>query len=464
MDIVFLLIGLLVGAGLGFLLARVLRGGSSGADVSGRVAELETQLAATTAALHESQLRIERERGELAGSLSAAETARDELRKQLEQAQESFRALNDQHKAEIAIREERERAEKKVLTELAPVKETLSLMQQRVSEMEKQRSEQFGQITEQLKQAQVSDEQLRQATESLSKVLNDNSSRGVWGEAQLRRVVEAAGLLRHVDFGLQETSAGESGANRPDLVVYLPGGKSLAVDSKAPMNAYFEASQLGASVTGGDAAKRKELLDKHVKALKLHIDALAKKEYWASVGVSPDFVVAFVPNESMLSAALDADPMLLEYAFAKGVALASPVSLWSVLKTIAFTWRQQEMSDEAKKLFQLGNELYARLSTMAGHVNGMRSSLETTVKKFNQFVSSLESRVLVTARKFPGLVEERIAPLGQIEEAPRLVNADELESAEAHLESLLSEVDELESAVEAELEAADAELEPEERS
>lgn len=400
-------------------------GGAAGFAIGWALARRGRGLSALQSQLYEAELTLARERGEIAGRLAAAETARDELRAQLGQAAEAMRLLDEQHRAEVALREQREREEKRVLTELAPVKETLGAMHERVAAMERQRAEQFGQLSEQLNAARLSDEHLRQATESLSRVLNDNSSRGVWGEAQLRRVVEAAGLTRHVDFALQETQSSDDKSGRPDLVVYLPGNKTLAVDSKVPLSAYFEASQIPVSVTGAEAHTRKNLIAQHVKAVRGHIDALSKREYWSALGTSPDFTVCFVPNESMLGVALDADPELLEYAFSRHIALASPVSLWSVLKTIAFTWRQQEMSDEAQKLFSLGSELYARLGTMAGHIGRMRGSIEGSVKHFNELVGALERRVLVTARKFPGLAEDKLGAPDPIELTPVYPSAPE---------------------------------------
>ncbi|MFB7251919.1 DNA recombination protein RmuC [Microbacterium sp. NPDC056234] len=288
-----------------------------------------------------------------------------------------------------------------VLTALAPVRESLQQMQHKVSTLEQERHAQFGSLAEQLRRAQESDEALRATTESLAGALRSTATRGVWGETQLRRVVEAAGLTRHVDFDLQSTIFSDRGQGRPDMVIRLAGGASIAVDAKVPLDAYLEASALGAGEK--DEASRRALMQKHVKAVRAHIDALAKKAYWSGLDSSPEFVICFLPNESLLAAAIDEDPTLLDYAFGKRVALASPVNLWAVLKTVAYTWTQQEVSTEARTLLALGMQLYERLGTLAGHADDLRRALERTVDSYNRFAGSLESRVLVTARQFPGI-------------------------------------------------------------
>ncbi len=335
-----------------------------------------------------------------------------------------------QQRADQTERVERERREQAVLQALSPVRETLTAMQQKVADLERERTLQYGSLSEQLKQAQQADELLRTTTESLASALRSNSTRGVWGETQLRRVVEAAGLTRYVDFDTQTSITTEAGAGRPDMVINLPGGKTITVDAKVPLEHYIEASQIALTANGEEGARRKDLLGKHVKAVRGHIDALAKKQYWEGFAASPEFVICFIPSESLLSAALEEDPSLLDYAFGKRVALASPVNLWAVLKTVAYTWTQQDVSAEAKKLYELGNTLYQRLGTMAGHAEGLRRAIERTVASYNSFANSLESRVLVTARQFPGIDETKLNLLTEpapIHEAPRRLAAGEFE-------------------------------------
>jgi DNA recombination protein RmuC len=325
--------------------------------------------------------------------------------------------------------QERERREQLVLRALAPVQESLQAMQQKVTDLERDRQTQYGSLAEQLRLAQASDEALRATTESLAGALRSNATRGVWGETQLRRVVESAGLTRYVDFELQSSVTSHSGEGRPDMVVRLPGGKSLAVDAKVPLDAYLEASAIAVTAQGEDGARRSQLLQRHVKAVRAHVDALAKKAYWSGLDSSPEFVVCFLPNEALLATALDEDPTLLDYAFGKRVALASPVNLWAVLKTVAYTWTQQDVSTEARRLFDLGTELYQRLGSMAGHAEELRRAIERTVDSYNRFAGSLETRVLVTARKFPGIDEtklEAVAAPELIEKTPRRLVAPEL--------------------------------------
>ena len=394
---------------LGSLVAGLIAGwafGAAGARARSmsQLAGVREQLAATTAA-HEATLA------------------------QLAQQKEWYRDLVAQTRSDQAAREERERREQSVLRALEPVRETLQSMQMTVAELERERQNQYGTIAEQLRRAQQSDEALRATTESLASALRSGSTRGVWGETQLRRVVEAAGLTRHVDFDIQSTIETDAGAGRPDMIIRLPGDKAIAVDAKVPLDAYLEAAAVPETAVGAEAASRRALMDKHVKAIRAHVDALAKKTYWAGLTSSPEFVICFVPSESLLSTALDADPTLLDYAFGRRVALASPINLWAVLKTVAYTWTQQDVTADAKRLFDLGNELFTRLGGLASHANDLRRSIERTVESFNRFAGTLESRVLVTARKFPGIDDTKLDAVtgpAAIESAPRHLTAIEL--------------------------------------
>jgi DNA recombination protein RmuC len=321
--------------------------------------------------------------------------------------------------------------ESKLLEAIAPVRFHLEQMQQVVTRLEKDRTEQFGTIQEQLKNAIDSDAALRKQTQALSQALSSNNIRGVWGETQLRKLVELAGLIKHADFSEQASFSTESGAGRADMVINLPGGKSLAIDSKVPFNSYQEASTISDLSSGEELARRNRLIEEHVKAVKAHVDALSSKTYWSGLSASPDFVIAFVPSESLLSAALDADAGLLEYAFKKNVALASPVSLFSVLKTINYIWRQNVDETQVRTMIKLGKELYDRVGKLAEHADKLGRSITATVKDYNIFVSSLESRVLVTARKLNDLDEntlgtEQIPAPAEIEAAAQPLTASEL--------------------------------------
>ncbi|GAA2068010.1 DNA recombination protein RmuC [Microbacterium hatanonis] len=352
--------------------------------------------------------RSVRDQADAAARLAAAEAARVGVQAQLDHQQLLYRELAGQARADQAAREERERREQTVLRALAPVRDSLETMQRKVEDLERERGVQFGSLSEQLRRSHESDEALRSTTEALASAMRSSSTRGVWGETQLRRVVEAAGLMRYVDFDTQATISTVAGTGRPDMIVRLPGDKTLAIDAKVPFDAYLEASAIPFTAQGEEAARRESLLDRHARAVRAHVDALAKKSYWSGLESSPEFVVCFIPSESLLSAALEHDPALLDYAFGKRVALASPVNLWAVLKTVAYTWTQQDVSQEARQLFALGTELYERIGTLAGHADDLRRAIERTVDSYNKFAGSLESRVLVSARKFPGIDDTRL--------------------------------------------------------
>ncbi|MBB5743629.1 DNA recombination protein RmuC [Microbacterium ginsengiterrae] len=355
--------------------------------------------------------------------LARAEAEIAALRDDRDRQYDLYRDAVDHARTQQRAEAERVQQQNAVLTALAPVRESLQQMQNKVATLEQERHAQFGSLAEQLRRAQESDEALRATTESLAGALRSTSTRGVWGETQLRRVVEAAGLTRHVDFDLQSTISSDRGQGRPDMVVRLPGGTSIAVDAKVPLDAYLEASALVGDV---NEAQRRSLMLKHVKAVRAHVDALAKKAYWAGLEASPEFVICFLPSESLLAAAIDEDPALLDYAFGKRVALASPVNLWAVLKTVAYTWTQQEVSTEARRLLTLGTQLFDRLGTLAGHADDLRRALERTVDSYNKFAGSLEGRVLVTARQFPGIDASTLDSTTPIESGTRKFTAPEL--------------------------------------
>ena len=365
--------------------------------------------------------------GDLAVRAATAEARISGKDEQISSLERMIAELRDSNERRVLEDSERAREEHKVLEALAPVKETLQAMQTKVNDLENQRQEQYGQIAQQLTESRQFGEELRATTQSLASALSSNSVRGTWGEAQLRRLVEVAGLTAHVDFDTQTTMKTDGGTIRPDMVINLPGGKTIVIDAKVPFNSYLEASQIPITATGEEAARRKSLMDQHVKAVRSHVDALSSKSYWSGFDFSPEFVLAFIPSESLLASALEADPTLLDYAFGKRVALASPVNLWAVLKTVSYTWQQQVVTDEAKKLFDLGNEIYSRLSTMTKHTEDLRKAIENTVKHYNGFISSLETRVLSTARKFPGIDPTKILSEGiEVHDAPKPLTADEL--------------------------------------
>ena len=343
-----LVIGLVLGGAVGFVIARA-QNKTKSMDASPEL--IEARHAALVAELRSQESEA---RAEILASLASAEASVAGLRDQLGDAQTQYRDLIERTRREAEERRAAEGAEHKVLQELAPVKETLHAMQRKVVEMETQRAEQHGQLSQQLKSATESEDRLRHTAEKLASALTNNSTRGVWGETQLKSIVESAGLLNRVDFTVQATITAESGSRRPDMVLNLPGGKSIAVDAKVPYNDFIEACAIPSTAVGEQEARRTGLLISHAKKVKGHVDALAGKSYWTGLGSSPEFTIAFIPNEPLLAAALEQDPGLLEYAFSKRIALASPVSFWAVLKTVAFTWQQDVLTEDAKKLFDLG--------------------------------------------------------------------------------------------------------------
>jgi DNA recombination protein RmuC len=357
---------------------------------------------------------------ELGSKLAGLEATEKELRAQLLKADQA-----------AAIQANQQDQENKVLVQLGPVKQQLQQMHDVVQRLEKERTEQFSSISEQLRTAVETDENLRKQTQQLSQALSSNSLRGVWGETQLRKLVELAGLIKHADFSEQATISTDTGMGRADMVINLPGGKSLAIDSKVPFSAYQEASAISELATGEEASRRDRLIKDHVAAVRKHIDDLGSKAYWTGLDSSPDFVICFLPSESLLSAALDSDPALMEYAFKKNVALSSPVSLFSVLKTINYIWRQNADESQVRSMIKLGRELYERVGKLATLTSDLGNKLTSTVKSYNAFVSSLESRMLVTARKLNDLDEnelgiDSISEPKQIEDSPTAMTSKEL--------------------------------------
>ncbi|MGJ9412087.1 DNA recombination protein RmuC [Aeromicrobium sp. CF4.19] len=419
MDLVIvLLVGLVVGLALGGLVgwstgrARVAPPEVVGEDP----AVVEARHAAVVAELRQQEAAA---RSEVENRLAAAQASVEGLRQALEAAQQQYRETVHSHQREAKERDAAAQGESKVLQQLAPVTSQLRTMQQKVDEIEKQRSQQHGHLTEQIKASQESAEKSRLAAEALSSALKNNAKRGAYGETQLKSLVESAGLLNRIDFTTQESITADSGARRPDMVIKLPGRKQMAIDAKVPYSAFIEAHEAAA-----DEHRSKQLLVQHAKQVKSHVDALSGKEYWTGLESSPEFTMAFIPSEAILSAALDADPSLMEYAFGKGIVLATPVNLWAVLKTVAFTWKQEDLAENAQELVDLGRELYKRLGTLSDHVSKLGRSIEGTVRDYNKFVGTLESRVLVTARKLDAVDEAKLLqPVEPVEADPRSLSS-----------------------------------------
>ncbi|MFW0107788.1 DNA recombination protein RmuC [Rothia sp. P7181] len=339
------------------------------------------------------------------GSISSLREHNARLNAQLTASEKTQQYLTQQ----VQALQERSREDADVLQALAPVKVQLATMERSVRAMESQRSEQYGAVSEALKASAQVQENLRTVTQGLSSALRSSSARGVWGETQLRRVVEAAGMTRHVSFQEQVSatitpSHEQERVIRPDMLIHLPGEKIIILDAKTPLNAYLKAQE-----AGDDENLAQQALAQHVKEVRAHIDTLARKKYWTGFSSSPELVLCFIPLESALSAALQADSSLLDDAYAKNIALVSPVSLLSCLKAISFSWRQETLTDNAKELLSLSQELYERLGTASAHLQGMGRSLNKAVESYNSLVGSLETRVFVTARKIADLDSSSIS-------------------------------------------------------
>jgi DNA recombination protein RmuC len=421
-----LVVGVVLGAVIGGLFARSRRvttvADADPAILEARHGQLLAELRSQEAAA----------RAEVSSQLAAADASLAGLREQLNVAQQQYRDLLERERLDAQRRAEAERDESKVLQALTPVKETLSSMQQKVTELETQRSQQHGELSPQLKSSMESEDRLRTTAESLASAMRNNATRGVWGETQLRAVVEAAGMLQNVNFDVQSSITVDHRTARPDMVVRLPGGKSIAVDAKVPFNSYLEAAAILPTAPDAELAVREIKLKQHVKAVRDHISALGARSYWDGLDSSPEMVIAFIPSESLLSAALEADPTIMEFAFSKNVALASPVTLFSVLKAVAVSWRHEVVTQEAKALFDVSRELFGRLVTLANHVEKLGKSIERSVKDYNTFVGSFERQALPSARRLSQLDESKVLPeLHEIEEDTRQLTSSDL-TAELH--------------------------------
>jgi DNA recombination protein RmuC len=311
------------------------------------------------------------------------------------------------------------------------VKDSLGKLDVKIGAIEKEREGAYRELTQQVRSLGEAQLQLRTEAANLVKALRAPQVRGRWGEVQLKRVVELAGMLNYCDFVEQETLTTDAGRLRPDLIVRLPGGKSVVVDAKAPLSAYLDA------VEASDDATRQAKLAEHARQVRDHVTALSRKSYWDQFqSAAPEFVLMFLPGESFFSAALEQDPGLIEAGAAKNVVIATPTTLIALLRAVAYGWKQEKIAENAQRIADLGRQIYERLSDMGGHLGRLGDAIEKSVSAYNAAVGSMESRVLVSARKLKELeagggADKEIEPLEPVAEVPRRLAAPELVPAAA---------------------------------
>src|SRR5256885_1164013 len=375
----------------------------------------------------------------LEGERRAAQERNESFKRVTEELAEKFKALsrdalkdNNQEflnlaranleKFQVTAKGELDQRQQAIDQLVKPLKDSLEKVDGKIGELEKSRAGAYAELREQVKSLATQQLELRNETGNLVKALRTPHIRGRWGEIQLRRVVELAGMLEYCDFTEQETVATEDGRIRPDVIVRLPGNRTIVVDAKVPFEAFYE------SVTTSDEVIRVERLKEHARLVRTHIGALSRKSYWETVQPTPEFVLLFLPGENFYSAALEQDPKLIEDGINQRVIIATPTTLIALLKAISYGWQQEQRAANADEVGKLGKELYDRMRTFVNYFADIGRNLDRALESYNKGVGSLEARVLVTARKFKergAIAGEEIETVEPVDKSARTLSLDE---------------------------------------